>query len=112
MSRRLTLLWLPLLLTFGLNQLPPARAVGGSPQANRTPAPLSPGVFAAAQYRPAVLRFGFSEAKGRTVTPGADAFLDITLIPPDGQVVGFRSEVSSKQFNQLLRVDRKQESFY
>lgn len=103
MSRRLTLLWLPLLLTFGLNQLPPARAVGGSPQANRTPAPLSPGVFAAAQYRPAVLRFGFSEAKGRTVTPGADAFLDITLIPPDGQVVGFRSEVSSKQFNQLLR---------
>jgi CHAT domain-containing protein len=103
MSRRLTLLWLPLLLTFALNQLPPARAVGGSPQANRTPAPLSPGVFAAAQYRPAVLRFGFSEAKGRTVTPGADAFLDITLIPPDGQVVGFRSEVSSKQFNQLLR---------
>ena len=61
------------------------------------------GLFDAANYRPAVLRFGFSEAKGKTVAAGADAFLDITLIPPDGQVVGFRSEVSSKQFNQLLR---------
>jgi CHAT domain-containing protein len=55
------------------------------------------------QYRPAVLRLAFSPAKGRTVNSEADAFLDMTLIPPEGQLLGFRTEVSSKQFSQLLR---------
>ena len=104
MSWRLVPLWAPLLLSVWLSQPPlQAQSVGGGTTTKATASPVKPGNFDAAQYRPAVLRFGFSEAKGRTVTPGADAFLDITLIPPDGQVVGFRSEVSSKQFNQLLR---------
>ena len=104
MSRRLMPLWAPLLLSVWLSQPPlQAQSVGGGTTTKATASPAKPGNFDAAQYRPAVLRFGFSEAKGKTVTPGADAFLDITLIPPDGEVVGFRSEVSSKQFNQLLR---------
>ena len=104
MSWRLVPLWAPLLLSVWLSQPPlQAQSVGGGTTTKATASPVKPGNFDAAQYRPAVLRFGFSEAKGKTVTPGADAFLDITLIPPDGEVVGFRSEVSSKQFNQLLR---------
>ncbi|MFM7636207.1 MAG: CHAT domain-containing protein [Cyanobacteriota bacterium] len=60
-------------------------------------------MFEAARYRPAVLRLGFSPAKGKTLNPTTDSFIDITLIPPEGEVVGFRREVSSRQFNQLLR---------
>ena len=105
MNRRWSLLWLPLLLASWLSQ-PQLRgnAAEAAPQRDGSRVQARPsGLFDAANYRPAVLRFGFSEAKGKTVAAGADAFLDITLIPPDGQVVGFRSEVSSKQFNQLLR---------
>ena len=105
MNRRWSLLWLPMLLASWLSQpQPSASAAETAPQRAGSRVQAKPsGLFDATNYRPAVLRFGFSEAKGKTVAAGADAFLDITLIPPDGQVVGFRSEVSSKQFNQLLR---------
>jgi hypothetical protein len=105
MSRRWSLLWLPMLLGTWLSQHQlGASAAETAPQRAGSRVQARPsGLFDATNYRPAVLRFGFSEAKGKTVAAGADAFLDITLIPPDGQVVGFRSEVSSKQFNQLLR---------
>jgi len=59
--------------------------------------------FDAALYNPAILRIGFSEAKGKTVNAGADAFLDITLIPADGGGHGARSEVSLRRLNELLR---------
>jgi CHAT domain-containing protein len=105
MNRRWSLLWLPMLLASWLcHPQPSASAAETAPQRAGSRVQVSPsGLFDATNYRPAVLRFGFSEAKGKTVAAGTDAFLDITLIPPDGQVVGFRSEVSSKQFNQLLR---------
>ena len=77
----------------------PVRTSPGSAPVSATGA----GLFAVEQYRPAVLRLAFSPAKGRTVNPEADAFLDMTLIPPEGQLLGFRTEVSSKQFSQLLR---------
>jgi CHAT domain-containing protein len=105
MNRRWSLLWLPMLLASWLcHPQPSASAAETAPQRAGSRVQVSPsGLFDATNYRPAVLRLGFSEAKGKTVAAGTDAFLDITLIPPDGQVVGFRSEVSSKQFNQLLR---------
>jgi CHAT domain-containing protein len=77
----------------------PVRTSPGSAPVSATGA----GLFAVEQYRPAVLRLAFSPAKGRTVNSEADAFLDMTLIPPEGQLLGFRTEVSSKQFSQLLR---------
>ena len=86
-------------------------ALAAEPKAPKAGAPgslVAPGsggtaAFDAALYNPAILRIGFSEAKGKTVNAGADAFLDITLIPADGEVFGFRSEVSLKRFNELLR---------
>ena len=60
-------------------------------------------LFDPALYNPTILRFGFSEAKGKTVNAGTDAFIDITLIPAEGEVKGFRSEVSLQQFRKLLR---------
>lgn len=76
----------------------PAKAVAAAPvvQGNL-------GAFDPTKYRPAVLRLSFSSARGRTVNPETDAFLDITLIPPEGEAIGFRREVSSQKFNQLLR---------
>ncbi|MCP9916372.1 CHAT domain-containing protein [Cyanobium sp. ATX 6F1] len=76
---------------------PPAAAV----QLARASDGASP--FNPALYNPAILRIGFSEAKGKSANPEADSFLDITLVPPDGDVHGARSEVSLKSFNELLR---------
>lgn len=87
----------------------PARPTGQDPASAQPASSLlarstdRAAVFDPASYNPAILRFGFSEAKGKTVNPGTDAFLDITLIPADGEVQGFRSEVSMKRFNELLR---------
>jgi CHAT domain-containing protein len=70
-----------------------------------SPARLTAGatLFDPALYNPAILRFGFSEAKGKTVNTGTDAFIDITLIPAEGESKGFRTEVSLQQFRELLR---------
>ena len=76
-----------------------ANPLGGSPARLTAGATL----FDPALYNPAILRFGFSEAKGKTIHAGTDAFIDITLIPAEGEVKGFRSEVSLQQFRELLR---------
>jgi CHAT domain-containing protein len=94
---------LPALLLTGLVLWPGAAPAQTPVKTARPVAQISGEAFEAANYRPAVLRLGFSPAKGKTVNPTADAFIDITVIPPEGEVVGFRREVSSRQFNQLLR---------
>ncbi|MCT0200092.1 CHAT domain-containing protein [Synechococcus sp. CS-1325] len=94
---------LPLLL--GLALAPPGALAlqpnPSQPLLNRASDGASP--FDPALYNPAILRIGFSEAKGKTANPQADAFLDLTLVPPDGDVQGSRIEVSLKRFNELLR---------
>ncbi|MCT0218947.1 CHAT domain-containing protein [Synechococcus sp. CS-1329] len=94
---------LPLLL--GLVVAPPvAYAVPQNPsQPVSVRAANGASPFDPALYNPAILRIGFSEAKGKTANPQADAFLDLTLVPADGEVQGSRSEVSLKRFTELLR---------
>ncbi|MFM7548001.1 MAG: CHAT domain-containing protein [Cyanobacteriota bacterium] len=96
--------WLTALVALGVLIWPPLASGGAAalplsatkPSASRSaPAP--------APFTAAVLRVGFSEAKGRTTAPGTDAFLDITVIPAQGEVFGYRREVSIQGFNQLLR---------
>lgn len=109
MHAHLSLLVLPTLLASSVSFASPSVQAAG--QADKVTSAATMGarrtdgaaVFDATLYNPAILRFGFSEAKGKTVNPGADAFLDITLIPADGEVHGSRSEVSLKRFNELLR---------
>lgn len=94
---------LPLLL--GLAVAPPAaHAVPPNPsQPLLTRASDGASPFDPALYNPAILRIGFSEAKGKTANPQVDAFLDLTLVPPDGELQGSRIELSRKHFNELLR---------
>ncbi|MCP9826685.1 CHAT domain-containing protein [Synechococcus sp. EJ6-Ellesmere] len=94
---------LPLLL--GLSVAPPAAYAVPPSHSKTLPPPISNGAssFDAALYNPAILRISLSEAKGKTANPQADAFLDLTLVPPEGEVQGYRSEMSLKRFNELLR---------
>jgi len=59
--------------------------------------------FVGSSYNPAILSIRFSEAKGRTTNATADAFLDYTLIPSDGPIIGHRLELTSSRFVGLLR---------
>jgi len=61
------------------------------------------GYFAANNYSPAILSVRYSEAEGRTASPNADAFLDYTLIPADGPIIGHRMELVSSHFSGLLK---------
>ena len=64
---------------------------------------LLPPAFNRAAYTPAVLHLRFSDAKGGTVRADSDAFLDLTLIPFEGEVEGRRVEVSRQEFAGLLK---------
>ncbi|MFZ9229963.1 MAG: CHAT domain-containing protein, partial [Prochlorococcaceae cyanobacterium] len=64
---------------------------------------LMPQLFNRAAYNPAIVQLRFTEAKGRTTSADSDAFLDLTLIPAQGQIVGKRVEVSTSTFAGLLR---------
>ncbi len=59
--------------------------------------------FVGSNYNPAILSIRFSEAKGRTTNSTADAFLDYTLIPSEGPIIGQRLELVSSRFTGLLR---------
>ena len=59
--------------------------------------------FQRKNYNPAVIHLRFTPAEGKTSSPDADAFLDLTLIPSSGNVEGFRVELSSKVFRDQLR---------
>ena len=76
--------------------------------ASRATAPSSdaPGLgnyFSFATYNPAILSIRFSEAKGRTIDPQSDAFLDYTLIPQQGPIIGQRLELKTARFSALLK---------
>jgi CHAT domain-containing protein len=62
-----------------------------------------PQQFNRAAYNPAIVQLRFTEAKGRTAAPDSDAFLDITLIQAEGEVIGKRVEVSTSGFVSLLK---------
>ena len=61
------------------------------------------GYFAALSYNPVILSIRYSEAKGRTANTKADAFLDYTLIPAEGPIIGHRLELASSHFAGLLK---------
>lgn len=95
----------PALLALGALALSPwssGTAAAATPPRGSEP-PSRSAVARPVPFTAAVLRVGFSEAKGKTTVQGADAFLDITLIPAQGEVSGYRREVSIQRFNQLLR---------
>jgi CHAT domain-containing protein len=60
-------------------------------------------IHAGFQYNPAIVSIRFTEAKGRTIDPSFDAFIDLTFIPAKGAIVGRRLELSSARFVGLLR---------
>lgn len=59
--------------------------------------------FNRSAYKPAIIHVRFTEAKERTVDPDSDAFLDVTLIPEQGDVVGKRVEINRQKFLDDLR---------
>ncbi|MFL0789317.1 MAG: CHAT domain-containing protein, partial [Prochlorococcus sp.] len=69
----------------------------GIPRAMTMPA------FRPAEYNPAVLYLRFTPAEGKTTSAETDAFLDLTLIPSQGEVEGQRVEVSMQNFSMQLR---------
>jgi CHAT domain-containing protein len=71
--------------------LAPAKAISRVSEASSVP------------FTAAVLRLGFTQAKGKTAAQDTDSFLDILLIPAQSDVIGFRREVSMQRFNKLLR---------
>jgi CHAT domain-containing protein len=78
-------------------------AAGSSVSSDAGRTALLPPTFNRAAYTPAVLHVRFSEARGGTVRPDTDAFLDITLVPMEGEVEGRRVEVSKQEFATLLK---------
>jgi len=78
-------------------------AAAGSVSTDAGRPALLPPLFNRAAYTPAVLHVRFSEARGGTVRPDTDAFLDLTLVPMEGEVEGRRVEVSKQEFATLLK---------
>ncbi len=76
-----------------------------SPQQSAFPAErgVRAPVFERKSYNPAVLHVRFTDAKGRTTSQQADAFLDLTLILSSGDVEGIRVELLRQEFTQQLR---------
>ncbi|MEI6830381.1 MAG: CHAT domain-containing protein [Synechococcaceae cyanobacterium ELA445] len=86
-------------------------AAGSVPVA--LPAPTVSPSPAISSYRPAILRLGFSSsaANGQgQAAPGEPSpgqadqgFVDLTLVPPDGPIIGKRVQLSVPQFVALLK---------
>ncbi len=70
---------------------------------SESPKSVRPPRFNRAAYNPAVLHLRFTQAAGKTTSKTSDAFLDLTLIPADGEVEGRRVELSTRQFRDQLR---------
>jgi autotransporter-associated beta strand protein len=84
----------------------------GGVQSDAASTALLPPRFDRARFNPAILHIRFTEAKGGSAN--ADAFLDLTLMPPQGQPEGRRVDVSRQDFasdlKQLYRQLSRQES--
>lgn len=82
---------------------PPAATAGAGP------AGLTPGfVFAPNRYTPAILRLSFSSgatagSKEQAAAARSGSFLDLTLIPLEGEPIGKRVPVNQAEFTTLLR---------
>ena len=50
----------------------------------------------------------FTLAKNKTTSINKDAFIDLTLIPSNGEVAGRRVEISTNELSKLLRQFYKQ----
>ena len=96
--------WLPRGLLLGseadqlmasANTLIAASDVGG--------AAVLPPSFNRAAYNPAILHVRFTQARDKVSSSSNDAFLDITLIPLDGEPEGRRVELSQQAFANDLR---------
>ncbi len=59
--------------------------------------------FLKEKYNPAILHIDFTLAQKKTIDKTKDAYLDITLILPDNEVVGKRIELSTDIFTNNLR---------
>jgi filamentous hemagglutinin family protein len=77
--------------------------VAFKPGSSASDAHPSLGLFSGISYNPAILSIRFSEAKGRTVSATADSFLDYTLIPAQGPIIGHRLELAAGRFAGLLK---------
>jgi len=75
-----------------------------SVQAQALPSPQpARASFDPQRYRPAVLRLSFTSQREGEMGEGRQGFVDITLIPPVGPVLGRRVEVATRDFATLLR---------
>jgi len=59
--------------------------------------------FLKEKYNPAILHLDLTFAKDKTIDESKDAYLDITLILPENEVVGKRVELSTSIFTKSLR---------
>ena len=59
-------------------------------------------IFEKEKYNPAIMHIQFTSAKGKTIDKNADAFLDLTVIFANGNVVGKRVELVTKKFAKNL----------
>ena len=59
--------------------------------------------FLQEKYNPAILHLDLTFAKDKTIDKSKDAFLDITLILPENEIVGQRVELSTSNFTKKLR---------
>jgi len=62
-----------------------------------------PPSFNRAAYNPAILHVRFTQERDKLSKPNSDAFLDITLIPREGEPEGRRVELSRQAFAEDLR---------
>jgi len=62
------------------------------------------GSFDPSRYTPAILRLSFTSGAKTGAQPGAEqSFVDLILIPPEGEPIGRRSAVTTADFASLLR---------
>jgi CHAT domain-containing protein len=94
------LAWAPLQPSAAQNA-PPSRP--GSVPLKPAPAPATGQPFDGQRYVPAVLRLSFTNQRQADATANPLGFIDLTLIPPSGAVVGRRVEVATRDFSTLLR---------
>ena len=59
--------------------------------------------FLQEKYNPAILHLDLTLAKDKTIDQSKDAYLDITLILPENDIVGKRVELSTSNFKKYLR---------
>ena len=59
--------------------------------------------FLQEKYNPAIIHLDLTLAKDKTIDQSKDAYLDITLILPENDIVGKRVELSTSNFKKYLR---------